>query len=82
MDKMILINNYIAIHVGTEQIPGKRGRPRKHIGDRFEFLPNRELIIQMQLCNSNPNLKESIYRLSQSNEFDEFLFASLDFHVS
>jgi len=37
IDKSILLNRYISLHVGTEQIPGKKGKIRRQIGDNLRF---------------------------------------------
>ncbi len=75
MDKSILLNRYIGLHVGTEEIPGKKGKIRKQIGERLRFAEKGTFEITLGPRTITPGTKKVEFGLEQSKEFDELLFA-------
>ncbi len=75
MDKSSLLNRYIAIHVGAEEIPGKRDKIRRQIGEKMRFPKKGALEIDLGPVTITPNTRQADFHLEQSKEFDELLFA-------
>jgi hypothetical protein len=78
MDKIVLYNRYIGMRVGTEEIPGKNGKIRKHIGERLRFSKKGALEIILGPATIPAGTHHGMkldFRLEQSKEFDELLFA-------
>lgn len=75
MDKCVLQNRYIALHVGTEEIPGKKGKIRRQIGERLRFPQKGTFEITLGPRTITPGTQKVEFGLEQSKEFDELLFA-------
>ena len=75
MDKNILLNRYIALHIGTAEIPGKRGKIRKQIGEKLHFPKKGAFRILLGPVTVTSGMRQADFHLEQSNEFDELLFA-------
>jgi hypothetical protein len=75
MDKCVLQNRYIALHVGAEEIPGKKGKIRRQIGERLRFPQKGTFEITLGPRTITPGTQKVEFRLEQSKEFDELLFA-------
>jgi hypothetical protein len=75
IDKNILLNRYIALHVGTEQIPGKKGKIRRRIGENLRFPTKGAFEIDLGRITITSGMKQANFKLEQSKEFDELLFA-------
>lgn len=75
MDKSILLNRYIGLHVGTEEIPGKKGKIRRQIGERLRFPQKGAFEITLGPRTITPGTQKVEFVLEQSQEFDELLFA-------
>ncbi len=75
MDKCVLQNRYIALHVGTEEIPGKKGKIRREIGDNLRFPQKGAFEIKLGPKTITPGMKQIDFQLEQSKEFDELFFA-------
>ncbi len=75
MDYNFMLNRYIALFVGAQQIPNRNGRIRTQIGHKLNFPEFGSFLFQ--LC---PDQKEStdrkwVYGAKQDENFDELLFA-------
>lgn len=75
MDKSILLNRYIGLHVGTEEIPGKKGKIRRQIGERLRFPQKGAFEMALGPRTITPGTQKVEFVLEQSKEFDELLFA-------
>lgn len=78
MDKNVLYNRYIFLHVGSEEIPGKKGKIRRKLEDKLFFPKKGELQIGLSCTIPSGPIQpgtEFILKLDQSKEFDELLFA-------
>ncbi|MGO8990712.1 MAG: HNH endonuclease [bacterium] len=75
MDKCVLLNRYIALHVGAEEIRGKRGKIRRQIGERLRFPEKGAFEIILGPRTITPGTQKVEFELEQSKEFDELLFA-------
>ena len=78
LDKNVLYNRYISLHVGTEEVLGKKAKVRKQLGEKLSFPKKDEFIISLQ--GTIPQGKyqagaEFDFKIEQSKEFDELLFA-------
>ena len=78
MDKNVLYNRYISLHVGTAEIPGKKGTPRKRLGEKLFFPKKDEFQIVLQgiiaAGESQPGM-EIDCKIEQSKEFKKLSFA-------
>lgn len=75
MDKCVLQNRYIALHVGTEEIPGKKGKIRRQIGENLRFPQKGYFEIKLGPKAITSGMQKVEFPLEQSKEFDELLFA-------
>lgn len=77
MDKTILHNRYIALRVGTEGIPSKKGKPRSQIGQNlyFDVKKRGTFTVKLGPVTITPETRQAVFRLEQDKEFDELLFA-------
>ncbi len=75
MDKSVLQNRYIALHVGTEEIPGKKGKIRRQIGENLRFPQKGYFEIKLGPETVTPGMKKVEFQLEQDKEFNELLFA-------
>ena len=77
IDNSILHNRPIALKVGTEQIPGKKGKIRNQIGNKLSFSEKDHFSLESDpLIISPGKVKESYdFTFSQDNVFDRFKFA-------
>jgi len=74
LDNSILCNRAIAIHVGSEQIPGKKERIRKTIANKLSF-PNKGHFVMKLGPVTIPGSGEVTLQPEQASEFDELVFA-------
>jgi hypothetical protein len=75
MDNSILLNRWIALHVGTRQIPGRRGKPRLSIGERIHFPQRDHFVLMLGPVAVSSGTKQGTLAVQQSGQFDECLFA-------
>lgn len=79
MDKNVLYNRFISLHVGTNQIPGKKNKVRKQLGEKLYFPEKDKIQIILGTVTipkgTLPSGTEFDFSLEQSEEFDELLFA-------
>lgn len=77
IDHIILKNRYIALSVGTGQIPGKKGKIRERIGEKLSFPEKGHFSLESDpITLDKGTLKESYdFKFSQDKTFDEFKFA-------
>lgn len=75
MDKVILLNRYIALTVGTEKIPNRSGKIRRQIGERLTFYEGRSFELKMGPRRIKSGVTKLTFTAEQSKEFDERLFA-------
>lgn len=78
LDKNVLYNRYISLHVGTGELLGKKGNVRKELGEKLSFPKKDEFIISLQ--GTIPQGKyqagaEFDIKIEQSKEFKELSFA-------
>lgn len=77
MDKDVLYNRIIALQLGTEGIPGKKGNPRPNIGQNLCF-PNpgsRQFKLTLGPVSITKETLEADFRPTQDVEFNELRFA-------
>jgi hypothetical protein len=75
MDNSVLQNRYIALHVGTEEIPGKKEKIRRQIGERLRFPEKGTFEIRLGPRPITTGTQKVDFELEQSRGFDELLFA-------
>lgn len=78
MDKNVLYNRYIGMRVGTEEILGKKDKIRRQIGERLRFPKKGALEIILGPVTIPAGTHHGMkldFKLEQSKEFDELLFA-------
>lgn len=78
MDKNVLYNRYISLHVGTAEIPGKKDKIRKQLGENLFFPKKGEFQVVLRGTIPAGEIQpgtEFEFKLEQSKEFDELLFA-------
>jgi hypothetical protein len=75
MDKCVLHNRYIALNVGAEEIPSKKGKIRRQIGERLRFAEKGTFKITLGPRTITPGPQKVEFGLEQSKEFDKLLFA-------
>ncbi len=80
MDKMILVNNYIATTVVTEGIPNRRGELRHRISDKISSMGDRQFAITLGPAKAIG--KSANMYITQSEEFDELLFARAIYKIT
>ena len=61
--------------MGTEEIPGKKGKKRRQIGERLRFPKKGTFEITLGPRTITPGAQKVEFPLEQSKEFDELLFA-------
>lgn len=76
LDKSVLYNRAIAIHVGAEQIPGKKNHIRRSITNKLSFPKKGNFTLTLgPITIPQTGAKEITFQPKQSNEFDELQFA-------
>ena len=78
MDKNVLYNRYISLHVGTAEIPGKKDKIRKQLGEKLFFPKKGEFQIVLPGTIPAGELQPGMeidFKIEQSKEFKELLFA-------
>ena len=73
LDKSVFHNREIALYLGTQQIPGKKGNPRITIGNRLSFHEKGHFSLELS-CIATTN-GQMVFAPKQDNEFDELYFA-------
>jgi hypothetical protein len=77
LDNVIVHNRFIALQVGTEQIPGKKDKIRKEIGNKLSFSEKGYFSLTSDTLNiPSGKLEESYeFKFSQDKVFNEMKFA-------
>ncbi len=78
IDKNVLYNRYISFHAGTQEVPGKKGKTRRHLGEKLFFPKKYEFIMSLQCAIPQGEYQAGAkfdFKIEQSKEFDELLFA-------
>lgn len=77
IDNVILHNRFIALQVGIEQIPGKKDKIRREIGNKLSFPEKGHFSLTSDTLNiPSGKLKESYeFKFSQDKVFNEIEFA-------
>lgn len=76
IDRSVFHNRAIAYYVGSEEILGKKGKPRRNIGKYLSF-PKKgymELTLSATIPPKKP-IREIEFSLKQDNEFNDLEFA-------
>lgn len=77
IDNVILHNRFIALHVGTEQIHGKKDKIRKEIGNKLSFSEKGRFSLTSDTITIGPGKVEEAYSFTfnQDKTFKELEFA-------
>lgn len=77
IDNTILNNRYIAMQIGTGQIPGKKDKIRKLIGDKLYFPEKDHFSLKSDTLTICPGKVKESYDVTfkQNSVFDELKFA-------
>jgi hypothetical protein len=78
MDNVVLTNRWIALYVGTQHIPGKKGKTRLTIGSalRFPCKGSFELLLgSVEIKAGETTMETPPVGPQQSTEFDDYVFA-------
>lgn len=75
MDNNFLLNRYVAMFVGAQQIPNRTGRIRSQIGHRLNFPELGSFVFQLNPDHRQSTDRKWVYGAKQDESFDELLFA-------
>lgn len=75
LDSNLLLNRYIALTVGTEEIPGKKDKIRRHIGENLSFTYKGSFVMKLGTSTIRPGTTQATFHPKQPAGFDESKFA-------
>ena len=75
LDSNLLLNRYIALTVGTEEIPGKKDKIRRRIGENLSFSSKGSFVMQLGPSIIRPGSTQATFQPKHAAGFDESKFA-------